>query len=42
MNADRTRDVRARFSVAAKVPFLLWLGIGLSASAEFSWRLVAH
>jgi hypothetical protein len=29
MNADGTRDVRARVSVAAKVPLLLWLGIGL-------------
>jgi hypothetical protein len=29
MNADGTRDVRTRVSVAAKVPLLLWLGIGL-------------
>jgi hypothetical protein len=29
MNPDGTRDVRARVSVAAKMPFLLWFGIGL-------------
>ena len=29
MNADGTPAVRARVSVAAKVPLLLWLGIGL-------------
>jgi hypothetical protein len=29
MNADGTSAVRARVSVAAKVPLLLWLGIGL-------------
>ena len=29
MNADGTRDVRTRVSVAAKAPLLLWLGIGL-------------
>jgi hypothetical protein len=29
MNADGTPAVRARVSVAAQVPLLLWLGIGL-------------